>query len=172
MCQCLAECRVCRHASFLPPKPLCVWHIALRQSITDCTTAGRPPSLLTSWNPIKPVAKIALGAIPLHTADWWRPGCVSSPLRQERATTRDHATYPPLSWGLYMYRASHALGDWVLLTCMSSVPLSAWLLGLMEIWQNWLGSWARWCNTEIQVKPTLVLQAHGTPCTLPGCTRV
>ena len=38
------------------------------------------------------------------------------------------------------------------------------LLGLMGIWQKWLGSWARWWNTEIKVNPTQVSAHQGTPC--------
>ena len=37
------------------------------------------------------------------------------------------------------------------------------LFGLMVIWQNRLGSWARWWNTEIKVKPTQVYKDLGGP---------
>ena len=50
---------------------------------------------------------------------------------------------------------SHVLVDWVLWTwkfeCSTVCPT---LLGLIGIWQKWLGSWASWWNTETKVNPT------------------
>ena len=50
----------------------------------------------------------------------------------------------------FVYRVSHLLVDlgWVDLDfeCSAVCPI---LPGLMGIWQKWLGSYARWWNTEI-----------------------
>ena len=59
---------------------------------------------------------------------------------------------------------SHVLVDWVWLTWISSVSLSALpCLGLMGIWQKRLGSWASWWKTEIKVNPTQVYEDMGRP---------
>ena len=39
---------------------------------------------------------------------------------------------------------------------LRTFPIPAILLGQMGIWQKWLGSWARWWNTQIIVNPTQV----------------
>ena len=58
-----------------------------------------------------------------------------------------------------VYRVIHLLGEdlgWVDFdfSCSTICPI---LLGLLGIWQNRLGSWARLWNTQIKVNPTKVL---------------
>ena len=55
------------------------------------------------------------------------------------------------------YRVSQVSRDWVLMTWIYSVPLSAGLC--LGWWELWLGSWARWWNKGIKVVPTQV-SAH------------
>ena len=43
------------------------------------------------------------------------------------------------------------------------------LLGLMGMWQKWLGSWARWWNKGIKVNPTQVSAHLGLPVCMCEC---
>ena len=51
-----------------------------------------------------------------------------------------------------LYRAYQMLVDWVLLTWISSVTLSARLC--LDWWEFGRSGWARWWSTEINVNPT------------------
>ena len=62
------------------------------------------------------------------------------------------------------YRASHLVVDLVWLTCILIVPLSAQLcLGFVGIWQNWLGSRAKYWKPQIKVNQTQVCDQMGHP---------
>ena len=55
----------------------------------------------------------------------------------------------------FKYRVGHLLANlsWVDFDFESSTDCPI-LPGLMEIWQTWLGKWARRWNKEIQVNPS------------------
>ena len=58
--------------------------------------------------------------------------------------------------------------DWVDLNFERSTVCPI-LPGLMGIRQKRLGRWARWCNTEIKVNPTQVLEQMGHPVLWAEC---
>ena len=115
------------------------------------------------------------GAIPICLAEFvtttrakcwhWKVCASTSCERGETSTrttsSRDWSTRSYILGTLY-YRVFHLLWDlgWddFDFSCSTVCPV---LLGLMEIWQKRLCSWARWCNTQIKVK-----SANESPYTL------
>jgi len=67
--------------------------------------------------------------------------------------------HPPISYAALwrfkvIYRVSQVSWDWVLLTWISSVPLSASARLCLGGWEFDRSGWATWWNTEIKVNPT------------------
>ena len=62
------------------------------------------------------------------------------------------------------HRMNHHLADlgWVDLDFECSTACLI-LLGLVGVWQKLMGSWTRWWNTLIKVKPTQVHEQMGHP---------